>query len=406
MKPLRIVLQILLPLLVLFAGYMGAKAIAARAAKPVVVPPAARGPLVRVVAVERADLRLDVETQGTVEPLRTVELGAEVAGRIVSTGPSLRVGGAFARGDVLATIEATDFDLAIVQQEAAVARAELHLLQERAEADAAVRAWQQLEGDRQADPLVTRGPQIADAERSLAATRAALERARLDRARTEVRAPFAGRVRSVQADVGSRVQPGQAIAVVFDVEAAEVRLPLPAADAAFVDLPLQGDATGHTGATGVTFTAEFAGGRYEWQGRVVRTDGEIDRRTRQLTAIARIEAPYAPPDGRPPLLVGTFVRATIHGRTFPGLLVVPRAALHDGNRVWVVDAERRLRRRPVRVLRTEATRALLADGVEAGELVCVSDVEGAAEGMIVRLADDPKPAPATSGASAPASEAR
>ncbi len=404
MKAFRTVLQVLLPLLVLSAGYLAAKTIAARAAKPVVTPPAARGPLVRAATVERADLRLDVETQGTVEPLRTVELGADVTGRIVSTSPSLRVGGSFARDEVLATIDATDFDLAIVQQEAAVARAELHLLQERAEADAAVRAWKQLEGDRKADPLVTRGPQIADAERSLAATRAALERARLDRARTEVRAPFAGRVRSVQADVGSRVQAGQAIAVVFDVEAAEVRLPLPASDAAFVDLPFAGNASADA-ATPVTFTAQFAGRRHEWQGRIVRTDGEIDRRSRQLTAIARIEAPYAPRDGRPPLLVGKFVHATIQGRTFPGVLVVPRAALRNGNEVQVIDAERRLRRRPVRVLRTDAARALLAEGVEAGEMVCITDVEGASDGMIVRLADDPKPTP-TGGATPPAAEAR
>jgi len=405
-KAVRIALQVLLPLLVLFGGYRAARFIAARAAKPVVTPPVARGPLVRAAVVERADLRLDVETQGTVEPFRIVELGAEVAGRIVSTSPSLRAGGAFARDEVLATIDATDFDLAIVQQEAAVARAELHLLQERAEADAAVRAWKQLEGDRQADALVTRGPQIADAERSLAAARAALERARLDRARTEVRAPFAGRVRSVQADIGSRVQAGQAIAVVFDVEAAEVRLPLPVSDAAYVDLPFAGNASSDASATPVTFAAEFAGHRHEWHGHVVRTDGEIDRRSRQLTAIARIEAPYEPRDGKPPLLVGTFVHATIRGRTFPGVLVVPRAALRNGNEVQVIDAERRLRRRPVRVLRTEATRALLVEGVEAGELVCITDVEGASDGMIVRLADDPKPAPATGGATQPAAEAR
>ena len=38
----------------------------------------------------------------------------------------------------------------------------------------------------------------------------------------------------------------------------------------------------------VTLTADFAGRVHEWKGTIVRAEGEIDRRTRQLTLIARV----------------------------------------------------------------------------------------------------------------------
>lgn len=389
MTKLRTFLQILLPILAIAAGVAVASFLANRARPPIVVPPPARGPLVRTATVERLDLRIDVDTQGTVEPFRTVELASQVGGRITAASPQLRAGGFFAADEVLVSIDPVDFDLAIVQQESAVARAELRLLQERAEAEAAVRAWQQLEGERPADALVTRAPQIQDAERSLAAARALLERSRIDRQRTAVTAPFAGRVRSANAEVGQLVQPGQTLAVVHDTAAVEVRLPLPAADVAFLDLPMQAGASDEANRTAsVSLTAEFAGERFEWTGRIVRTEGEIDRRTRQLTAVARVEAPYANGEGRPPLLVGMFVQARIAGRTFRDVLAVPRAAVRNGDEVWVVDGERRLRRRTVRVLRTEPDRVILRGGLEPGDLVSITNLETPTEGMLVRRVGD------------------
>ena len=74
------------------------------------------------------------------------------------------------------------------------------------EADAAVarREWEQL-GEGPGSPLVLREPHIAEAQAAVTAAEAALEKARLDLERTEVRAPFAGRVRHKNIDVGQFV---------------------------------------------------------------------------------------------------------------------------------------------------------------------------------------------------------
>lgn len=386
MNMLRLTLQILLPLVVLGGGAGAAYVIANRGKEPVVVPRTAAAPLARVMTVQPTDVRLDVMSRGAVEPLRTVELAAEVSGRIVATHASLRAGGAFTENDVLVEIDPTDFRLAISQQEAAVARAELRLAQEEAEAAAALRAWSDLEGERPAPPLVRREPQIKDAQLAVAAAEAMLQRARKDLARCRVQLPFAGKVRKVYADIGQTVQRGQRLAVTMDTSEVEVRLPIPLRDVGFADFPI--GASNDDGPE-VELSADFAGIRRQWRGRVVRVEGELDRATRQLTAVARVR-----PSSENPLLVGMFVDATITGTTHSGVFVVPRDAMATRDQLWLVEEQaeadhpphQRLAQRQVDVLRSERDRVIIRGGLEAGARVCLSNLQAPIEGMRVRVA--------------------
>ena len=394
---LRILLQILVALGLLAGAAMLSLRIFKQAPKPLVTAGVDTRPAVRLATVRAEDITLEVTTHGTAEPYRTVDVSAEVGGRIIETHPMLRAGGFFAADDVLVTLDDTDYALAIEQQKSAVARAELRLLQERAESEAAIRAWQQLEGDRAPDALATRAPQIRDAEAALAAAAALLQKCERDRLRTRIRAPFAGRVRAVMADLGQTVQPGQRLATVFDTACVEVRLPIPVADAEFLELPLHGPAAPGQGPR-VTLTTEFAGDHPEWQGRIVRTEGEVDRRTRQLTLVARVDDAYArgPDDKRPPLFVGTFVHARIEGVRSAGALVIPTKALRGEDAVLVAVPRLRgfagglplfeitLRNRTIDVLRAEADRVLVRSGLRAGERVCVTTLDTATDGMRVR----------------------
>jgi len=397
----RCALQISLPLLVLAVGATGAYLIYKSKPLPIVLEVKNLGPLVRVQTVARSDQALDVIARGSVEALRTVDLAAEVGGRIVKTHPALRAGGVFTPNDVLAEIDATDYHLLITQQAAAVARAELRLMQEQAEGEAALRAWEQLEGNRPADPLVRREPQSRDAKLAVDAAKAQLQRAETDLMRTRMQLPFSGRVRSVHADIGQTVQRGQRLAVVLDTTELEVRLPMPLHETAYVALPL--DEQTDDGPK-VELTADFAGEPCTWHGSIVRVEGEIDRRTRQLTAIARV-ADHA---NDMPLLVGMFVEARIVGKIAKDVYRVPSSALHSGNHIWIVEAAPkqaskkgtfkgtdsspsttyRLRDRAVVVLRTERDHAILKSGLEPGERICLSSLQAPIDGMTVRIADE------------------
>ena len=134
--------------------------------------------------------------------------------------------------------------------------------------------------------------------------------------------------------------------------------------------------------------AEFAGRAHAWSGRIVRTEGEIDPRTRMVHAVARVEDPYGRTgeDSRPPLAVGLFVEAEIQGREIEQAVLLPRSAVLEGNRVLVVE-EDRLRFREVDVVRIQGEEAVVGAGLVAGEQVCVTVVPGAVDGMAVRVAE-------------------
>jgi len=134
----------------------------------------------------------------------------------------------------------------------------------------------------------------------------------------------------------------------------------------------------------------FAGERHEWQGRIVRTEGEIDPATRMIHAVARVDNPYAPGDNprRPPLNAGMFVHAAIEGIYVEDVAVLPRVALRTGSRVWIVDADNRLRYRDVVVLRATEAEVIVSEGLRDGELVVLSPLDATTDGMKVRISDE------------------
>lgn len=336
-------------------------------------------PFVRVLAVEKEKRQLSVFAHGTVTPRTEITLVAQVGGRILSVAPSFADGGFFAKGEELVRIDPADYDLAVVTAQAQVAQAQRRLSWEEAEAAMALREWEAM-GKGTPTDLVLRKPQIAEARAALSAAEASLAQARLHLERTILRAPFDGRVREKRVDVGQVVSPGTPLAVLYAVDEAEVRLPIALRDLAFVDLPLAGSSG--TPAE-VVLRATVGGKEAEWRGTVVRTEAELDPRTRMLSAIVRVSRPYA---SDPPLLVGLFVEGEILGRAVDGVIALPRSALRGPDRVYVLDPGGRLRIRPVDVLRADAATAILRGGLESGERVVVSGLDVVVDGMEVQEA--------------------
>jgi RND family efflux transporter MFP subunit len=281
-----------------------------------------------------------------------------------------------------------------------VAARKLRLAQEEAEAEVARREWEAL-GEGEASPLTLRVPQLEDARASLRAAEAALTQAERDLNRTEVRAPYTGRVREKLVDVGQFVSRGTPAALLYAVDYAEIRLPLPDQDLAFLDLPLdyRNDAPDEPGPR-VVLHAEFAGQTHSWQGRIDRTEGAIDPMSRMVQVVARVKDPYGHGEekDRPPLAVGMYVEAEIEGSTVEQVAVLPRAALRGEDLVYVVDPENRLRFRKVDVLRATREEVVIRSGLQEGEQVCLSPLEAVTDGMRVRLPEESAITPLASAA--------
>ena len=380
-------LRILIPLVVLAgAGYGTYVLIEMRPPPPTrEVEPVI--PLVEIIEVSFGSVPLRIRAEGTVSPSIETELVPEVAGRVIEISPFLVVGGFFEEGEVLFRLDSREYELAVIRTRAAIAQANLRLETERQEAAVAERELDLLDIG-PPTPLALRVPQIAEAQASLASAEATLAQSEYDLERTVVRAPYDGRVRTERVDIGQFVQRGTAVATLYSVDAAEVRLPIPDAELAFVDLPLayrEGDVA--VPKPRVVLTAQFAGQSYEWTGLIDRTEGEIDPRTRMVNAIARIEDPYSRVSNpnRPPLAVGMYVEAEILGRTSGDVAALPRSVLRGANQVLVVEGDNTLQFKTVDVFRLERDRVLLDGGIEEGDRIVVSPLEGAVNGMEVRV---------------------
>ena len=347
-------------------------------------------PLVDTMEVLYSNQRLGVRTEGTVAPRTEAELVPEVAGRVIEVAPSLAVGGFFAEGDVLLRLDPREYELAVTRSRAAIAQGELRLEIERQEAAVAMEEWELL-GEGRPSALALREPQIAEADAALASAEAALRQAEFDLERTVIRAPFTGRGRSERVDAGQFVARGNPVATLYAIDAVEVRLPIPDAELEFLDLSLADRKEDSVGPE-VILRAEFAGGEHSWRGRIVRTEGEIDPRTRMVHAIARVEDPYstAGAGGRPPLAVGMFVEAEVLGRSSGPVAVLPRNVLRGVDEVLIVDEPGFLRVQKVEIFRFERDRVLVRSGLKDGEKIVVSPLENAVNGMKVRLSSEPR----------------
>jgi len=357
---------------------------------------------VRVVAADPRPVRLVVRSQGTVAPRTESALIPEVSGPVVWTSPDLVVGGFFRAGDPLLRIDRRDYETARVRARAALARAE-------GEHEYARATLARLEGLAARD--IASPAQLDEARRAARVSAASVDEARAQLAqatrdldRTELRAPYDGRVRTESVDVGQFLSRGQPVADIYATDYVEVRLPVPDTELAYLDLGLFADEAVRDPGTEVALHARFAGAEHTWKGSVVRTEGEIDAKSRMVHVVARVEKPYEPgPAGRPPLAVGLFVTAEIAGPEISDVISIPRGALRtdpadDRTSVLIVDAEDRLRQRPVEVVRVDREDVLVRGAIGSGDRICVSPVRTFLPGLLVSVESEapalPQVAPA------------
>jgi RND family efflux transporter MFP subunit len=271
--------------------------------------------------------------------------------------------------------------LAVARARAQLAQAEEALTREQAEAELARQDWQAL-GRGDPPPLAVREPQLAQARAGLAAAQAQVRAAELDLDRTNVRAPFTGRVRERRVNVGDYAAPGVPVAVMFATDTMEVRVPLTDADLTSLRVPVGFNASeAHRGPA--AHVSAVSGGRIRtWEGRLVRTEATVDARTRLVYGVVEVRDPF---NTRlpAPLAPGMFVTARLDGSGEETMIAAPRSALKRNEFVYVVRPDNTIDVRQVRPAQTTADEVLFRDGVADGERVVVSVLTSPRQGMSV-----------------------
>ncbi|MGK0238585.1 MAG: multidrug efflux system membrane fusion protein [Candidatus Pelagisphaera sp.] len=383
--------QYFVPIAFMTIGYLFFRHFIASAPEPRSRPSINTTPEVVARKLQTEDYAITLHSQGTVRARTTSNLIPEVRGRIINIAANFREGEFFEEGDVLLEIDDSDYQTELIVADANLAQAELREFEESARFEQAKLDWARLNPGQEANPLTLREPQMKQAKASTASAAARVENAKRNLERTKIKAPFAGRILTKMVDVGQYVSPGNQLARVFAVDFAEVRLPLTATQYSFLDLPsiYRGENASLREGPTVTLKTTVGGTTHEWRGRIVREDGSVDTKSRQLFVVAQIRNPYGrTQSGRPPLKVGSFVQAEITGKTLAGVYVIPRVLLRENEYVLLVDGENYLERKSVNVAWETDDVIVVDKGLSAGDKLCLTEVPFALEGWPVHVTDE------------------
>lgn len=179
-----------------------------------------RGAEVRIEAIGRQDLVSAVTASGRIEPLRKVDVSADITGRI--TRITVREGQWAERGQLLIQIDPAQYEAAVQRAEALLASQEAAAVQAKANRDQASRTHQRAQQLRAQDSILISDEQLEQARTQfevaealyLSAThqveqaRAALRDARDALAKTRILAPMSGTVTRLAVEEGEVAVPG------------------------------------------------------------------------------------------------------------------------------------------------------------------------------------------------------
>ena len=345
------------------------------------------GPLVEVGILTKADRQILISGTGSAQSRYEVSITPQVKGRVSKLAPQMVAGGTFQKGELLFAIEDVDYQLAIAHAQATLAQAELELLRNENLADLARKEWHSLnsESDLEPNPLVVYEPQLKSARALRDAAQANVKQAELNLERTRVFAPFDCYVRSEQLEIGQFLNAGAPVATVAGIDQIEIVVPLSLDEIVWLQVPRK-----ETKQRGSFAKVELqSGGRtFHWQGEITRSLGEIDPRNRMARVVVTVNDPFTEDTEKAnllnDLLPGMFVNVQILGEELSDIISVPRGAMHDNDTIWVIDDENRLHIREVDILRRERDEVLIRSGLDANEKIVLTNLSGAAEGMLLR----------------------
>ncbi|HEY7461293.1 MAG TPA: efflux RND transporter periplasmic adaptor subunit [Gemmatimonadota bacterium] len=311
---------------------------------------------VTVAAVERRDMPFELEAAGTVEPMQSVAVRAQVAGVLDSVG--FHEGDLVRKDQVLFLIDPRPYRAALRQAQAALAR-------DRAQAE---NARQNLERYRElaakdyvtAQQLDEARATVAALEATVAGDEAGVEKANLDLQYATLRSPIDGRAGNLLVRPGNLVSAdGQTpLVTVNQIDPILVRFALPATDLARV--------REHAGPDVVVQAVPQGAPGPPLDGTLSFVDNAVD----SLTGTILLKGRFANPEGL--LWPGQLVHVAVRLFVERAATVVPAAAVvagQEGSYVFVVGPEDKADLRPVQVERVANNVAVVGKGVEPGERV-------------------------------------
>ena len=335
---------------------------------------------VTTVTVTAEDLPATILGTGVVQAAQQVDIVPQVGGRIDRLSKSMRPGGRFSRGDLLAAIEPADYELALSAEESRLRQAELNLRIEEERMGAAQREWELLGREGDAPALASREPQLDVARAQVDAASAGLDRAKLALERTRLLAPFNSMVRMEGLEVGQVVGAGVPVATLVGTDRFWVRVSVPVARLPDIKVP---GVNAEKGSSAEVRFSPSEGVESLRTGEVLHLEGELDAQSRTATLLVGIDSPM---DGEGlPLLLGSYVEVRIAGRDVPGAFSLPAPSVRSGDHVLVAGGDGKLARKDIELGWLDGDTAVILQGLSDGDRVITSPISTPIYGQTLLL---------------------
>jgi len=353
-------------------------------ARPPAAVPAAGVP-VTVAAVTREAVPIRLTAIGTVEPPSSISVRSRVGGELLHV--HFREGADVKKGEPLFDIDPRPYEAALAEAEAALERDRVrakNLAQDvERYADLVAKDYVTRE---QYDRIRT---DAAAAQATVAADQAAVDNARLDLDYCSIRSPITGRTGSVLVHEGNLVKANddKPLLVILQMEPIDVRFAVPQQHLAEI--------RARAAAGALETSAEIPGsGAPVERGKLSFVDNAVDTATGTIA----LKATFANRDRN--LWPGQIVRVTLDLSLEENAVVAPAQAIQTGQQgdyVFVVGPDRTVESRPVVVTRVAGNRAVIGEGLEAGETVVTDGQLRLAPGSLVAIKGETAGSPAEAG---------
>lgn len=344
-------------------------------------------PLVEVVTVPQETHQVMVDARGSVIPAKQLRLESEVSGKVIWTSDQLIPGGEFKKGELILKLDRRDLETIMFEREAKLQQAILELSLELGRAKIAKKEWALLYKKRASkaiakNSLALREPQLRSAQATVRAAQSALEKAKRDIDRTEIRAPFACVVTKKLVELGQRIQPQIELATLIGAKKLLVQVALPLIHLKQLTLPNE---RGEQGAPATV----FYGSNLECsaKGKVVRWLKDLDGVGRMARLLVEIDYPKGM--GRPtlnhvPLLIGSYVKVKLQGHALSNCFKLPRTLLRDSHFIWLLNSENQLEIRRVDLAWSHSDFVVIKNELPKNHQIVVSRLSAPINGMKLR----------------------
>ena len=336
---------------------------------------------VNVQILTPIDYQIKIKSTGTTTPITQTVLTSEVGGEVIYRSRKFSEGSSVISGEILAKIDDTDLQLQYKNALLQLASAEVQFAVQQAEAEIAQEAWEQV-GKGTAKDLTAKKPQLKQAKAALEVAKAQVQSAEKKLNKTEITAPYTGRIQNINIDLGSTIIPGQSVGSMYTSNEIEVTLSVKDSDLQFLDIPMDGRKLNPDQKSIVIIKSVYRGEMQEWAGNLERVDGVIDPMTRMIKLIANFKNNFIE-ETKPILPIGLFVEAEINGKQLEDIFMIPNTALTPNDELLVLNQDDTLEIRKVKVITKMKNYILVKEGMKAGERVVVSKLSIATNGMLV-----------------------